>query len=134
MALATEQRIAAVEVVLDSGVRVRLGEPATVLLEQVRQAEAESKIAHLEIDEPTVTADRAAQLLGVTRPTVYKWQDLGRLGRVDVGVKRMVPFADIDRITQSRARQVTLEHASRGTGSDAVLTQDDMAAVNELFV
>lgn len=53
---------------------------------------------HLAVDEDLVTAERAAQLLGVSRPAVYIWQDRGLLRRVSVGNKRMVPLADVLRL------------------------------------
>lgn len=58
---------------------------------------------HLAVDDDVVTADRAAGLLGVSRPTIYFWQDQGRLGRVQVGSRRMVPLADVLSLKDCRA-------------------------------
>ena len=131
----TAKRITRVEVVLDGGERVELSYVAVDLMERLREGLAEDKIAHLEMDEATVSADRAAELLGVTRPTIYTWQDRGRIGRVDVGSKRMVPLADVEYLKNSAVRQAMLETNRRANLSEPEesLTDEEVRAFKSLF-
>lgn len=129
------KRIMRVDVVLAGGERVELNHVAVELLERLREGLAESKVAHLELDEATVSADRAAELLGVTRPTIYTWQDRGRIGRVDVGSKRMVPLADVEYLKNSAARRAILEVSRPVNLSEPEdpLTDEEVRAFKSLF-
>ena len=131
----TAKRIMRVDVVLADGERVELNDVAVELMERLREGLAESKVAHLEMDEETISAERAAELLGVTRPTIYTWQDRGRLGRVNVGAKRMVPLAEVEKLTNSEVRRDTFA-AARSQNlhePEKPLTKDEMRDFRTLF-
>jgi len=42
-----------------------------------------------------VTPERAGEILGVSRQTIYTWQDEGRLSKIMQGSKRMAPLAEV---------------------------------------
>ncbi len=132
--LRTAKRIERVEVVLDGGERVGLNAIAVELMEYLREGLAGSMVAHLELDEETVSAERAASLLGVTRPTIYTWQDRGRIGRLDVGSKRMVPLADVEAIKNSVMHRLTEAARQRIDieAPDEQLTSEDMQGLQEM--
>lgn len=71
-------------------------------LADVLRALHAGKVVHIDADEEVVSAERAAELLGVSRPTVYAWQDRGLLAREGQSAKRMVPLADINRYQRER--------------------------------
>ena len=87
------------------------------------------------MDEETISAERAAELLGVTRPTIYTWQDRSRIGRVNVGAKRMVPLADVEKLTNSEVRRDTFAAArsQKLHEPEKPLTKDEMRDFRTLF-
>ena len=87
------------------------------------------------MDEETISAERAAELLGVTRPTIYTWQDRSRIGRVDVGAKRMVPLADVEKLKNSDVRRATFAAARRQNlhEPEDLLSEDEMRDFRTLF-
>jgi excisionase family DNA binding protein len=125
------QPITRVEVVLGSGERATLTPLAVRLLEELRDGLASDKVAHVELDEELVSAERAAELLGVSRPTIYTWQDRGRLGRADIGAKRKVPLKDVERLRNSRIRNLVLGDIA--DEPDAPLTAEEAADLRELL-
>jgi len=129
------KRIQRVEVVLADGERVELGGVAVDLMERLRAGLSESMVAHLELDAEVVSPDRAAELLGVSRPTIYAWQNRGRLGQIDMGGKRMVPLADVEAIKSSIMHQLT-DAARRRIdieAPDEPLTDEDIQALKGQF-
>jgi excisionase family DNA binding protein len=46
-------------------------------------------------EQQLLTPDQAAALLGVSRPTIYAWQDKNQIGRADHKGTRWVPKADV---------------------------------------
>jgi len=131
----TAKRIKHVDVVLESGERVQLNPAAVELMESLREGLADSKVAHLELDEELVSPERAAELLGVSRPTIYAWQSRGRIGQVDVGGKRMVPLADIEAIKGSVMHRLTARARQRIDieAPHEPLTDEDMHALRTTF-
>jgi excisionase family DNA binding protein len=131
----TAKRIKRVEVVLDTDERVELNYIAVQLMESLREGLAEDKVAHLEMDETLVPPERAAELLGVSRPTIYAWQNRGRIGQVDIGGKRMVPLADVEAIKSSVMHQLTAAARQRIDidAPDEPLTDEDMQALKTIF-
>ena len=86
-------RQASIEVVVDGNRRLTLqGE----LLEKVRQVLMSSPQlrTHTQQDE-LLTPEEAAKALKVSRQTIYAWQDLGILGRVNRANRRLVPSKDL---------------------------------------
>ncbi|HUW77980.1 MAG TPA: helix-turn-helix domain-containing protein [Candidatus Nanopelagicaceae bacterium] len=57
-----------------------------------------------------VTPEDAAEILQVTRPTIYKWQDLGILGISPQGTKRMVPASDIQRLDEAQRKRIEVDN------------------------
>ena len=131
----TAKRIKRVEVVLDGDERVELTYIAVQLLEGLREGLAKDKVAHLEMDESLVPPERAAELLGVSRPTIYAWQNRGRIGQVDIGGKRMVPLADVEAIKSSVMHQLTAAARLRIDidAPDEPLTDEDMQELKTIF-
>lgn len=125
-------RIARADVELADGTRLALGEQVLRLLESLSDGVAAEKVAHLEFDEEFVAPERAAELLHVSRPTVYAWQDRGRLGKVERGSKRMVPLEDVRRLQQSPVRAAVLATAATfdPKGPDVELTDDDVRTLD----
>lgn len=46
----------------------------------------------------------AAQTLGVSQQTIYNWQDIGVLGLVEVGARRMIPLVDVENLRSRREK------------------------------
>lgn len=87
---------------LADGSVVEIGGRMIELSELIRQSVLHELVAHVEIDEQLVAPERAAELLGVTRPTIYAWQDRGKLGRVEHANQRSVPLADVEALREAR--------------------------------
>lgn len=85
-------RQASIEVVVEGNQRLTLqGE----LLEQVRQVLMSSAQLRTHPQDELLTPDEAAKALEVSRQTIYAWQDLGILGRVNRANRRLVPSKDL---------------------------------------
>lgn len=104
-ATAATMRVGEAYVVID-GRPIAINERfAHEVIERALHAAAAAKVAHLEVDEELVTPERAAELLDVTRPTIYAWQNRNLLGRVNQGNSRMVPLEDVlERKRKQQAR------------------------------
>jgi len=61
----------------------------------------QSRVRIQAVDE-LVSPESAAELLQVSRQTIYKWQDLGVLGTEHQGTRRMVPIGDIRRLDEAK--------------------------------
>lgn len=95
-----------VELVDASGVRHTTSPRFVQVVEDLFAALDAGKVVHFDVEEALVSAERAAEMLGVSRPTVYAWQDRGRLARVDQANRRMVPTTDIERyLREQQERQ-----------------------------
>ena len=57
--------------------------------------------------ERLITPDQAGAILGVTRQTVYKWQDRNRLSRVQQGLVRGVVLQEVLDLRDQRAANAT---------------------------
>jgi excisionase family DNA binding protein len=77
------------------GRSLRLSPDVVRLLNVSLSAIREGLVPHLELDEECVSAERAAELLGVSRPTIYAWQDREILSRVTRGNRRLVPLESV---------------------------------------
>jgi len=66
-----------------------------------------------------VTPEEASQLLGVSRPTVYKWQESGSLGCVMMGNRRMIPRTDVDRLVAAAATRAESDRITALVEEDA---------------
>lgn len=90
------------EFVDEAGSRLALSPRFASFVVELLAALDQGKVVHVDIDEPLVSAERAAELIGVTRPTIYAWQDRNLIARVDQGSRRMVPVSDIERFQRDQ--------------------------------
>lgn len=118
-----------INVELADGSQVALEDLGRSLFDALLTGLREGKTAHLELDEALVSPERAAELLGVSRPTIYAWQDRGRLGRHAQGSRRMVPLADIRHQLESPARAAAFSTAA--AADDSPLSPDEIAVLVE---
>ena len=59
--------------------------------------------------EDLVSPEKAAQILQVSRPTIYNWQESGVLGTKPNGNRRMVPMADIERLLEAKRERTAID-------------------------
>lgn len=91
-----------VEFVLADGSHVR-ATPALMALLEPLLAGLAGRRARVEVAPALLTAKQAAEMLGVSRPTVYTMQDNGVLSTHPVGNRRMVPLDDVTAVLAARA-------------------------------
>ncbi len=118
---------------LSDGRIVEIGERMVELIELVRRSVADDLIAHVEVDEEFVSPGRAAELLGVSRPTVYAWQDRGLLGRADRSNRRSVPLADVAAMRVIRAQRRERARTTLALANPLDSTKKQMARTSSLF-
>lgn len=53
-----------------------------------------------------VNQSKAAELIGVSRVTLWKWIRLGKLQPVIVGGMRMVPQSEVERLKKGRDKEL----------------------------
>ncbi len=68
-----------------------------------------SRRAQVVVDTEWVAPETAATMLGVSRPTIYKWMDSGVLGWHKVGARRRVAREDIETLLRARATRALTE-------------------------
>jgi excisionase family DNA binding protein len=112
-------RVTGGTVQLADGRTVAADEDLVRLLNVLLSSGLAHRRAQLVVDSEYVSAQTAAVMLGVSRPTGYKWQDNGLLGLEQVGNRRRVPREDIDALLL--ARQIR-------SASDEVLTDETLTA------
>ena len=122
------RRVKAASVELEDGSHFDLGEEGTDMLTYLLSGLGAGLVAHIELDEELVTPDRAAELLGVSRPTIYTWQDTRRIGRVSQGSRRMVPLSEVRRLLESPVRAAAF--AAAHEGDDSPLTAEEVSVLN----
>ena len=107
-------RVTGGTVQLADGRTVAADEDLVRLLNVLLSSGLAHRRAQLVVDSEYVSAQTAAVMLGVSRPTVYKWQDNGLLGLEQVGNRRRVPLDDIAALLLARGIR---------SASDEVLTE-----------
>jgi hypothetical protein len=90
-----ELRFRSALVELYDGTQLHISEDMLAHFSDAVQAIKQGKSAHIEIDEDLVTAERAGEILGVSRQTIYNWQDKGRLRKIMQGCRRMTSSAEV---------------------------------------
>ena len=109
------------------GRSLRLSPDVVRLLNVSLSAIGEGLVPHLELDEKCVSAERAAELLGVSRPTVYAWQDRKILSRVTRGNRRLVPLESVTAYlaaTKERDQFAAAVAAAPDTLGDVLVSND----------
>lgn len=81
--------------------------------------------ARLTVDSELVSAERAADMLGVSRPTIYKWQDQGVLGLHQVGSHRRVPREDVEALLEARRTREASDELLEDISLAAPLSEAD---------
>jgi predicted DNA-binding transcriptional regulator AlpA len=99
-----ELRFRSALVELYDGTQLHISEDMLAHFSDAVQAIKQGKSAHIEIDEDLVTAERAGEILGVSRQTIYNWQDKGRLRKIMQGCRRMTSSAEVREIHGSLSR------------------------------
>ncbi|OIQ73697.1 helix-turn-helix domain protein [mine drainage metagenome] len=69
---------------------------------------AQSRLLIQTMDD-LVSPEKAAQILQVSRPTIYNWQESGVLGTQPQGNRRMVPMADIERLLTAKRERAAID-------------------------
>ena len=89
------------------GERVMAEMPASLLraMQSLLTAVAESGTAFVFKPEDEVSPERAAELLGVSRPIVYQRMDTGKLPFRQVGTHRRIRAADVAKLKQFEDRR-----------------------------
>lgn len=86
------------------------------LLDLILSGGLANRRAQVAVASEFVTPEEAAQMLDVSRPTIYKWQDAGVLGVHLVGTHRRVPREDVEALVAARLTRahvaVTLDDKS----------------------
>lgn len=80
---------------LEGGQRVEIAPDLLTAVNDLLAGLNAGKVGHVDLDEELLPPERAGALLGITRPTVYAWQDRGLIERVDRGGKRLVPMTSV---------------------------------------
>lgn len=115
------------EIVDEAGTRMSLSPRFAHMVVELLAALDQGKVVHIDVDEPLVSPERAGELLGVSRPTVYAWQDRDIIARVDQGSRRMVPLSDIERYQRDQearaAWRADVHRHARQSAADAGVTR-----------
>lgn len=109
-------RLASGELRFADGSTAEVGADLIELLEMLLGAGLDGYRARVEVTPELVTPDEAAELLGVSRPTVYAWQDSGVLGNLARGNRRMVPIVDIDAVRDAAASRAIADRLATAAG------------------
>ncbi|MCL2090956.1 MAG: helix-turn-helix domain-containing protein [Micrococcales bacterium] len=106
----THQRVARTVVTLEDGTELEAGDGLLAMINALVVEDLAGRRARVEIVPELLTPEEAAQLLGVSRPTVYAWQDSGALDRVDQGNRRMVRLSEVETLLAARADRERVDH------------------------
>jgi len=80
------------------------------------------------VDSKFVSAERAAELLGVSCLTVHEWQECGVLNLRQKDAQRYVSRDDIEALLYARSVRATSDDLLRDTSLDAPLNEKDYHA------
>lgn|GEM_PF-1743253 len=128
----THQRVARTVVTLEDGTELEAGDGLLAMINALVVDDLAGRRARVEIVPELLTAEEAAQLLGVTRPTVYAWQDSGALDRVDRGNRRMVPLGDVETLLAARANRERVDReVAQVTAADVLGDREYVQAMQD---
>lgn len=134
-----QRSVREVYVVLADGTRVAVAEHGRDLVEFMLRSLYEGRVVHVDAEDELLSPGRAAELLEVTRPTVYRWQDAGLLPVVMKGRVRAVPAEaalELKAVRDSREATEVLAERARELNADRPEGQggaDGRASARELF-
>lgn len=83
-----------------------------------------SRRAHVVVDTEWVSPEVAASILGVSRPTVYKWLDAGVLDSIYVGTHRRVPREDVEAVVRARTARARTDDVLTDVTLEAPLSDE----------
>lgn len=83
------------ELTLADGTRLRLPEEVATVLREVVSAMAEGQAVTIAPQDTTLTTQQAADLLGISRPTLVKLLDNGELAYTKPGRHRRLRLSDV---------------------------------------
>ena len=126
----TRQRVARTLVTLEDGTELEAGDGLLAMINTLVVDDLAGRRARVEIVPELLTPDEAATMLGVTRPTVYAWQDSGALDRVDQANRRLVPLSDVEELLAARVERQRIDAELEGVTAADVL--DDRVYVRAL--
>ncbi|GAA1989610.1 hypothetical protein GCM10009718_29010 [Isoptericola halotolerans] len=87
------------------GDQVELPETLYLVLRQAVDAMAAGKAVTISLQEPQLTTQQAADLLGVSRPTVVRLVESGELSAERVGSRRRLALGDVLAYREKRRRR-----------------------------
>jgi excisionase family DNA binding protein len=109
---------------LSDGTQVEIGTDLLRAINTVLTGDLTHARAIVEVVPELISAQTAAQMLGVSRPTVYKMMDCNVLLPARVGAKRLVRVDDVIAVKRARAaRSASDEAVAAATPSDIPLDQ-----------
>jgi excisionase family DNA binding protein len=107
--------IKSASVVMADGSTHGLESPVVAFLEDLLRGIQEGRTLRIVLEDAVateqhlLTPDQAAALLGVSRPTIYAWQDKNQIGRADHKGTRWVPKADVQAYQQELNHRIRLQ-------------------------
>ena len=72
-----------------------------------------------------MSVERAAEMLGVGRPAIYEWQDLGVIGLHPAGSRRRVPREDVEALVAARRAREASDKLLEDTSFASPLSEVD---------
>lgn len=124
-----EGAVADVKLVLADGRQVAVTPQGRDMVQFMLRSLCAGHVVHVDAEDDLLSPDRAAELLGVTRPTVYRWQDAMLLPRVMKGRVRAVPTEAVMRLKtlrDSRADADRLAAQARDQRPENAVTRDEL--------
>jgi excisionase family DNA binding protein len=106
------ESVVTVSISFSDGSQVEVSERGRELVEFILAALNSGREVHVDAEEALLTPVAAAQVLGVTRQSVYRWQDAGLLPVVMKGRSRSVPAAAVRELKMTRDSRALLDVAS----------------------
>lgn len=105
------ESVVRVAISFSDGSQVEVSQRGRELVEFILAALNSGREVHVDAEEALLTPVAAAQVLGVTRQSVYRWQDAGLLPVVMKGRSRSVPAAAVRELKTVRDSRTLLAPA-----------------------
>ena len=128
------QKIISGSILLENGEKIVLGDAILRLIEQSLLSLQNKSILHLESDDEYVSAERAAGLLQVSRPTIYAWQDSGKLSVLERNGRRLVPLVDILKMKAEGKKEAAPKQRRRRRKSDVTQEENELITASNTSI